>query len=168
MVVEVMINSNICQLSHCCGWITINNTFPPIPIIYLLFSLQRHFCHFIHSFISYTVFLICSLLCHLNWTKCHWIIITLQSSTYTHTSSPFWQRRDWGPKSFHRKEVDYIGVTWVTPILSHASIPCISWATHPRPTRGSALHVFLVYFGHEVLAKATAVFVPMTVPWVWR
>lgn len=79
MVVKVMINSNICQLSHCCGWITINNTFPPIPIIYLLFSLQRHFCHFIHSFISYTVFLICSLLCHLNWTKCHWIIITLQS-----------------------------------------------------------------------------------------
>jgi len=140
-----MIDPNICQISHCSVWITLNNTFPPLPIIYLLFSLQRHFCHFIHSFILYTVFLICSLLCHRNSTKCHSIIITLQSSTYTHTSSPFCQRGDWGPNSFHRKEMDYIAVTWVTPILSRASIPWIWWATHPKRSQGSGIHVFQVF-----------------------
>ena len=133
MVLKIMTDNKHCNNSHCSGWITINNTFPLKPTIYLLFSLQHTLCHFS-------------------------IIITLQSSTHTNTTPtpvlPF-ASGGLGFNFLQRKEMEYISLTWVPPILCQPSIPSIRWATHPKTSRGSAIHVFLVLkmFFPEILTK---------------
>ena len=114
--------------SHCSGWITINNNFPPIPIIYLFLPQHSSAIPFTHSFDT--------------------LYFSFDNSFVTRTQpdATVYYSAVIPVLPFHSEgtRAQFVSITPVSLILWSLTIPCIGWATHLKALRSSAIHVFLV------------------------
>ena len=117
-----------CKNSHCSRWITINNNFPPIPIIYLFSPQHSSAIPFAHSFDT------------LYFSFDNSFVTRTQPDATVQYSAVI------SILPFHSEgtRVQFVSIARVNLILWSLTIPCIGWATHLKALRSSAIHVFLV------------------------